>query len=345
LPIELGRGAVLIDRFEIEELVAQGGMGVVCRARDRRTQRQVAVKLVTLSNEAGRARRFARESRLLAGFDHPRIAQYVAHGETDEGQAFLAMEWLDGADLADVLAGGPLSLADSLRVLIGAAEALAAVHEKGIVHRDLKPSNLFLRGRSADELVLLDFGIARGVEGASLITATATLVGSRTTLFGEQRALCVSLRPLSNKASELLVKGALGEDIGAVAIEALLRATRGIECGAVGQDLGSLEYMQSAAFFSMGRWTDCAEVGLKALQLLPRGGAYWCRTVENLMQVLPNVGAFESCEDLARELRAVTPAADARPAYLRALCTQLLGYAISGSHERGDACLALIDPY
>jgi serine/threonine protein kinase/tetratricopeptide (TPR) repeat protein len=178
LPVELGPGAVLADRFEIEELIGQGGMGIVYRARDRRTASDVAVKLVGLSSESARSQRFARESRLLAAFDHPRIAKHIAHGETAEGHAFLAMQWLEGADLGSVLAEGELSLADTLRVVTGAAEALAQVHERGIIHRDLKPSNLFLRGRSPADPVLLDFGIARDIQSNTQLTGTKNLIGT-----------------------------------------------------------------------------------------------------------------------------------------------------------------------
>ena len=125
--------------------------------------------------------------------------------------------------------------------------------------------------------------------------------------------------------------------------EALTRATLGMECGAEGTALGLLEAVRCAAFFSKGRWMDAAEVGLRALALLPQGGIYWCLTAERLMQVLPNVGAFEENERLAGEIRSIRPVAGARAPYLRALCAQLLGYAISAEHARGKACIALID--
>ncbi|HWA77079.1 MAG TPA: protein kinase [Polyangiaceae bacterium] len=198
LPVELAPGAVLADRFEIDELIGRGGMGVVYRARDRRTAQDVAIKLIGLSAESTRRERFTRESRLLAHFDHPRIAKYVAHGETEAGHGFLAMQWLEGADLASVLADGPLSLSDSLRVVSGAAEALAAVHESAVIHRDLKPSNLFLRGRRPTDPVLLDFGIARGIESNTLLTGTKNLIGTPHYMAPEQASSQRDLTPAAD---------------------------------------------------------------------------------------------------------------------------------------------------
>jgi eukaryotic-like serine/threonine-protein kinase len=172
-------GEVIGDRFAIEEPVAHGGMGVVYRARDLVTGEAVALKLILAEGE-GHGERFAREIRLLAAIDHPRIARYLGHGQAADGRAFLAMGWLEGHDLGAALAAGALSPADSLRVLEGAAQAVAAVHARGIVHRDLKPSNLFLRGGSPADLVLIDFGVARrlGGAGATMLTGASALVGT-----------------------------------------------------------------------------------------------------------------------------------------------------------------------
>jgi eukaryotic-like serine/threonine-protein kinase len=125
--------------------------------------------------------------------------------------------------------------------------------------------------------------------------------------------------------------------------EALARADKGVACGAEGTKLGILQSIRCSAFYSRGRWTDSAEVGLLALELLPRAGSHWCSTVEVLMQVLPNVGDFDRHLQLSDALLSITPAAEARPAYLRAVCAQVLGHAISAAHEKGQTCLSLID--
>jgi serine/threonine protein kinase len=191
---------ITIDgRFTIDRVVEEGGMGVVYRALDRQSGQPVALKLVlrpgggSPSNE-----RFARETRILAGLDHPRIARYVAHGTTDGGRAYLAMAWLEGEDLRATLARGPLSLADSLRVLVGTAEGLAAVHAQGVVHRDLKPGNIFLPGGKAADLVLLDFGLARQLESDGRLTHTAGIVGTPQYMAPEQAASTPQVVPATD---------------------------------------------------------------------------------------------------------------------------------------------------
>jgi serine/threonine protein kinase len=136
-------GRVFAGRFEIDRPAGSGGMGTVYRARDLHTGAWVALKLLhegsTGPDEAGR---FAREARLLAELRHPGIVAHVAHGQSPGGRCFLAMEWLEGEDLAARLARGPLPIGDSLVLLRRTAEALAAAHHHGVIHRDIKPSEI-----------------------------------------------------------------------------------------------------------------------------------------------------------------------------------------------------------
>jgi tetratricopeptide (TPR) repeat protein len=195
-PVEYTSGALIAKRFAIERLVQWGGMGVVYKALDRATGQPVAVKLIQgTSHAADHAARFAREIEILASIDHPRVARHVAHGQTGEGETFLAMEWLEGEDLRSRLARGALSPRDSLTLLKRAAEAVATAHERGVVHRDLKPSNLFLRGGDASDLVLLDFGVARRLGDATRLTASSTLVGTPQYMAPEQVASPGDLTP------------------------------------------------------------------------------------------------------------------------------------------------------
>src|SRR5262249_31968241 len=135
-------GDVLGDRFELMRVAGSGGMAIVYQALDRSTGDQVAVKLLVEGSEQDQAR-FEREARTIADLCHPRIVRYVAHGAAAPGEPYLAMEWLEGEDLHRRLQRQPLTVAESLMLAAGVADALAAAHERGIIHRDLKPSNLF----------------------------------------------------------------------------------------------------------------------------------------------------------------------------------------------------------
>jgi eukaryotic-like serine/threonine-protein kinase len=170
-------GTTLVGRFEIECLAKAGGMGAVYRARDRLTGERVAIKI---ANAAGRdfLDRLDREARVLADLHHPAIVRYVAHGETRNGDPFLAMEWLEGIDLADRLVAGRLSIHDTLALGQRVAEGLAAAHALGLVHRDIKPSNLFLPDADVRRVKLLDFGIVRDVHAQAHSTVTGLPIGT-----------------------------------------------------------------------------------------------------------------------------------------------------------------------
>jgi tetratricopeptide (TPR) repeat protein/predicted Ser/Thr protein kinase len=169
---------VLLDRFELTERVARGGMGDVFRSRDRLSGATVAVKLVFSDGP-----RFAREASVLARLEHPGIVRYIAHGEA-EGEQFLAMEWLEGEDLETRLTRGALSVDETFALGARVAEALAAAHAAGVVHRDIKPSNLFLVGGAVERVKLVDFGIAR--TGAGTQTATGAVFGTPAYMAPEQ---------------------------------------------------------------------------------------------------------------------------------------------------------------
>jgi len=167
-------GTVFARRFEIEHAAGSGGFGTVYRARDQRTGDRVALKIVPLG---GVRERFDREAELLADLRHPGIVGYVAHGRTPDGDGFLAMEWLDGFDLATRLRCGPLTLGETVLLFRRVVDALVPAHERGIVHRDVKPSNLFLPACALENLKLLDFGVARRSAGAAL-TGSDAVVGT-----------------------------------------------------------------------------------------------------------------------------------------------------------------------
>ncbi len=136
---QLAPGSLFANRFELDRAAGRGGMGTVYRATDLHTGDVVALKLLH-SDKAGdgdrEAERFTREAQLLSELHHPGIVGFVSHGQTLEGQRYLAMEWLEGEDLGQRLLRGPLSVAESLRLLDQVAAALAVAHQRGIVHRE-----------------------------------------------------------------------------------------------------------------------------------------------------------------------------------------------------------------
>ncbi|WP_437680897.1 protein kinase domain-containing protein [Sorangium sp. So ce131] len=178
-------GDLFANRFELERLVGEGGMGVVWRALDRRTSEPVALKVIRRQSDYYIAR-FQREARVLADLQHPGIARYVDHGATDDGRYYLAMEWLEGETLAARLARGPLGVQDSLSLVGRVAEALAVVHARGSVHRDLKPDNLLLVGGSLAQVKVLDFGIVRLANATSALTSPGVPLGTPAYMAPEQ---------------------------------------------------------------------------------------------------------------------------------------------------------------
>lgn len=177
---------VFAGRFRIERAVGSGGMGTVYRALDEQSGQPVALKLLQGHGAPQEKERFAREASLLALLQHPYVVQYVAHGTSTTGEPFLAMEWLEGEDLAKRLLRGPLSLQDTLALAQAIGSALAAAHEQGITHRDIKPANIFLRRGDVHSPALLDFGIARRSLRGKTLTQTGAVVGTPEYMAPEQ---------------------------------------------------------------------------------------------------------------------------------------------------------------
>jgi Tol biopolymer transport system component len=148
--------------YEILEKIGAGGMGEVYRARDTSLGRDVALKVLpdAWSRDAGRIARFEREARSLAALHHPNIATLFGFHDV-EGMRFLAMELVEGRDLAERLVAGPLPVDEALDVAAQIAEGLEEAHERGIVHRDLKPANV--KVTSDGRAKILDFGLAQAL--------------------------------------------------------------------------------------------------------------------------------------------------------------------------------------
>ena len=153
-------GSVIADRFALEALLGEGGMGRVFRARDEVTGESVALKLMQ-SDTREHAQRFAREAQLSARIEHPnvlRVRQAIAVDAT--GTLALLMDLLSGESLEQRLRrSGPLELDEVRRIALDLSRAAGAAHAQGIVHRDLKPANVFLE--ASGRVRLLDFGLAK----------------------------------------------------------------------------------------------------------------------------------------------------------------------------------------
>ncbi|HYI10733.1 MAG TPA: protein kinase [Thermoanaerobaculia bacterium] len=145
--------------YEIESALAEGGMGEVYKARDRRLDRTVALKVLPehLSRDPEMRKRFEREARAISALSHPNICALYDIGNAD-GQEFLVMEYLEGETLAERVSHGPLELDQVIKVGVEIGDALEKAHRQGIIHRDLKPGNVVLTKSGAK---LLDFGLAK----------------------------------------------------------------------------------------------------------------------------------------------------------------------------------------
>ena len=186
-------GTVLANRYRILKRLGVGAMGEVYLGEHLRMGRRDAIKVLRsgMAREPEAMARFTRGARNVSRIRHPNVCQVYDFGEAEDGVLFLAMEFVDGGSLGDVLSElGPLPLERGARLLEQAAEALHAAHEQGIIHRDLKPDNLML-ARTADgagQIKVVDFDIARGPadeEGAG-VTRHGFVVGTPEYMSPEQ---------------------------------------------------------------------------------------------------------------------------------------------------------------
>jgi len=176
-------GHSVLGRFRIESKAGAGAMGVVYRATDLTTGRAVALKALRGADDEAE-KRFLREAEVLASLRHSAIVEYVAHGEAD-GEPFLAMEWLEGGSLKEVLEERELGFAEIIDVAEAVASALVVAHAQGVIHRDLKPANVFLVQKSPRLTKVVDFGIAR-LGGKEMLTSSGAMLGTPAYMSPEQ---------------------------------------------------------------------------------------------------------------------------------------------------------------
>src|SRR3989454_11353894 len=152
-----------LGRYEIRSKIGAGGMGEVYLAQDTKLDRKVALKTLPaeVASHRDRMERFVREAKAAAALNHPNIAHIYEIGESD-GAHFIAMEFVDGFTLRQLIHESQTDLSKLLRFLQHAAEGLAKAHAAGIVHRDLKPDNIMVTREGHAKI--LDFGLAKLVE-------------------------------------------------------------------------------------------------------------------------------------------------------------------------------------
>jgi hypothetical protein len=171
--------------YRVVDQLGKGGMSFVYRAYEAALDRHVALKVLPaefLFDETFAAR-FTREAKVIARLEHPCIVPIYASG-IDEGMPWMAMRLIPGGTLSTLLERGQLPVARSIAILRGIANGLAFAHGQGVIHRDLKPQNVLLDQEG--QVYLADFGIARIIEGSTVLTRTGTLTGTPQYMAPEQ---------------------------------------------------------------------------------------------------------------------------------------------------------------
>jgi eukaryotic-like serine/threonine-protein kinase len=189
-------GQVIADKYLVERVIGEGGMGVVVAARHVELDERFAIKFLlpeALANAEAVAR-FAREARASVRIKSEHVARTMDVGRLENGAPYMVMEYLEGTDLATrILQCGPLPIEQAVVFVLETCEALADAHAMGIIHRDLKPSNLFVIRRTdgTESIKLLDFGISKitktAIDGPAIdMTRTAAFMGSPVYMSPEQ---------------------------------------------------------------------------------------------------------------------------------------------------------------
>ena len=179
--------AAVGGQYEIEGEIGRGGMSVVYRARDRRLNRTVAIKVLPpeLAHDSAIRTRFTREAQMSAQLAHPHIVPIYDVGE-NEGLAYFVMAFVNGGNLAALLTREPRQpIEETRRLLCEIADALAYAHLRGVIHRDIKPDNILL-DESSGRVMVTDFGIARAIEVSTRLTMTGIAVGTPAYMSPEQ---------------------------------------------------------------------------------------------------------------------------------------------------------------
>ncbi|WP_156690598.1 serine/threonine-protein kinase, partial [Mycobacterium sp. Marseille-P9652] len=170
----------ILARYRIERVLGSGGMGTVYLARHPSLPRSDALKVLSaeLSQDPQFRARFIREADLAATLNHPNIVTVYDRGEAEDGQLWIAMQYVDGSDANSELAQAEMTPARAAHIITEVAKALDYAHRRGVMHRDVKPANFLLSGLAGDQerVLLADFGIARALDEATRLTASGSFV-------------------------------------------------------------------------------------------------------------------------------------------------------------------------
>ena len=184
--------SVVAGRYQVDKLIARGGMATVYLAHQLKLNRAVALKVLTPPPDADDAasfeQRFHLEAETLASLSHPNIVTLYDFGETEDGRFYLALEYVDGPRLSDMLRDGPLPVDNALAIVLQVCAGLRYSHKRGVVHRDLKPSNLLVKlSDDGEQLVkLVDFGLVKLTSDDQSITRAGLILGSPHCMAPEQ---------------------------------------------------------------------------------------------------------------------------------------------------------------
>ncbi len=188
-------GSIVAERYHIVRKLGEGGMGAVYLGEHVKMGRKSAIKVMSqsMASDPDAIARFNREAANAARINHPNVCAIYDFGETKDGLIYLAMEYIEGEALTDLIdREGVLALQRAVNILRQVGEALQAAHDLGIVHRDLKPDNIMItRGRDGSDVVkVVDFGIAKamGGEEGQKVTKTGLVVGTPEYMSPEQLA-------------------------------------------------------------------------------------------------------------------------------------------------------------
>ncbi len=183
--VDLSAELPIVPGYQVEELIGRGGMGMVYKARHLKLDRTIALKMIISGLYVGKSdnERFLREARAMASLRHPHIVPVYDVGEFDSRRYF-TMEFMEGGNLAEALAGAPQPARASADLVCTLAGAVQTAHESGIVHRDLKPANILLSRQGSPKIA--DFGLARRFESDPILTLSGARVGTPSYMAPEQ---------------------------------------------------------------------------------------------------------------------------------------------------------------